>query len=239
MEIRIGTSGWSYPHWRGIFYPEKLSPGKWLQFYTEKFDTVELNSTFYRLPKESTFNNWKKRTPVNFKWAIKASRFITHIKRLKDIAEPIDRFFSRILNLKKKIGVILFQLPPTLKFEVTLLDNFLKKLPSDYRYGLEVRNLSWIDKKAFTLLKKYNIAFCISDTAGRFPYIEKITTDFIYIRLHGSKELYASDYTDEELMIWLEKIKTWNKDTYIYFDNDANGYAVKNALKFKELFGSI
>ncbi len=234
MEIRIGTSGWNYKHWKGLFYPEHLSKTKWLEFYTKYFDTVELNATFYRLPSEKTFHNWHKRTPEKFIWALKASKFITHTKRLKDVKEALSKFYNTISKLKEKCGPILFQLPPSLVFEKSLLEDFCNLLDYSYRHTLEVRNKSWIDNRVFDTLKRYNIAFCISDTAGRYPYYEEITADFVYIRLHGSKKLYASEYTKEEINMWAKKLVQWKKDAYIYFDNDFNGYAVKNAKMLKE-----
>jgi len=235
MKIRIGTSGWNYDHWKGIFYPEELSKGKWLEFYIKYFDTVELNASFYRLPTQKTFQNWYKRTPRGFIWSVKANKFITHTKRLKDVKEALNRFYNAISGLKEKCGPILFQLPPSLVFEKELLKDFCSMLDFSYRYTLEVRNSSWINDEVFEILKEHNIAFCISDTAGRFPYHEEITADFIYIRLHGSKILYASEYTEEEINLWAQKIIDWGKDVYVYFDNDFNGYAVKNAKMLKKV----
>ncbi len=237
MEIRVGTSGWNYPHWRDIFYPENLAKGKWLEFYSKYFDTVELNATFYRLPVEKTFQNWYKRTPSGFIWAVKASKFITHTKRLKDVQDALKRFYNSVSQLKEKCGPILFQLPPSLVFEKTLLENFCEILDHSYNYAMEVRNESWINDKAFRILNKHNIAFCISDTAGRYPYHEEITADFVYVRLHGSRRLYASEYTQEEMISWAKKISDWKRNAYIYFDNDFQGYAVKNARMLKEILG--
>ena len=235
MEIRIGTSGWNYPHWKDVFYPKDLPRGKWLEFYSKHFDTVELNATFYRLPSEKTFQNWYKRTPSEFIWSVKASKFITHTKRLKDVQDALIRFYNSISPLKEKCGPILFQLPPSLNFEKDLLEDFCKLLDPSYRYTLEVRHKSWIDDKVFETLKKYNIAFCISDSAGRYPYYEAVTSAFVYLRLHGSRKLYASEYSDEEIAAWAKKILKWERDAYIYFDNDFNAYAIKNAKQLKEV----
>ena len=234
MEIRIGTSGWNYPHWKDIFYPSKLAKAKWLEFYATQFDTVELNATFYRIPSEKTFQNWYKRTPSNFLWSLKANRTITHIKKLKDVQEPLDKFYQLISCLKEKLGVVLFQLPPSLVFEEELLRDFCTLLDPRYRYTLEVRHKSWINDKVFEILSKYNIAFCISDSAGRFPYYEAITANFIYIRLHGPTKLYASEYSDAQINEWAEKLIKWGKDAFVYFDNDFSGYAVKNAKMLKQ-----
>lgn len=234
-QVRIGTSGWNYPHWKDVFYPSTLPKSKWLEFYTEHFDTVELNATFYRLPKEKTFKNWHLRTPKNFLWAVKASRYITHIKKIRDPGESLGKFYGGILGLQEKLGPILFQLPPSLSFDEKVFQQFCECLDARHRYTLEVRNPSWINDRAFAMLAEYHIAFCIADTAGRFPYHETITADFVYIRLHGSKALYASEYTEGELKVWANKILKWGKETYVYFDNDYGGYAAGNAKRLKEL----
>ena len=235
MEIRIGTSGWSYSHWKDIFYPSGLAKTKWLEFYTTQFDTVELNATFYRLPSEKTFQNWYKRTPLDFLWSLKANRLITHIKKLRDVKEPLNRFYQLISGLKEKCRVILFQLPPSLAFEENLLKEFCSLLNPHYKYTLEIRHKSWINDKMFEMLSEHNIAFCISDSAGRFPYYEAITADFIYIRLHGPTKLYASEYSDAQINEWAEKLIEWGKDAFVYFDNDFAGYAVKNAKMLKKV----
>ncbi|MBW1740927.1 MAG: DUF72 domain-containing protein [Deltaproteobacteria bacterium] len=236
-DIRIGTSGWSYPHWQERFYPADWPKSRWLEYYTEHFDTVELNATFYQLPKPKTFENWKARTPDHFLWALKANKYITHTKRLKKPDEPLERFYTAASGLKEKLGPILFQLPPSLSFDEREFEAFCQSLDPYQRHTLEVRHPSWINDRLFAILKKYNLAFCIADTAGRYPYYEVVTADFVYIRLHGSKKLYASDYSEEELQAWAQKIKEWGKDVYLYFDNDFEGYAVKNAKRLKEILG--
>ena len=235
QEFRIGTSGWNYKHWKEIFYPANVAQRKWLEFYCTRFDTVELNATFYRLPKVETFQSWKKRTPQGFRWAVKANKFITHTKRLKDCEEPIERFYSSVKGLDKKLGPILFQLPPSLQFDEPLFEDFCSLLSNSYKHVLEIRHASWIDDKAFQIMAKNQIAFCISDTAGRYPYHEQITADFTYVRLHGSKKLYASKYATEELETWAKKLLDWGVDAYVYFDNDFGGNAVENAMELKGL----
>ncbi len=237
-QIRIGTSGWNYAHWQGVFYPADLPKKQWLEFYAGQFDTVELNASFYHLPKEITCANWRQRTPEHFLWAVKASRYITHIKRLRDIREPLDKFYTAVAPLKEKLGPVLFQLPPGLLFDADLFKAFSNSLAAGYRYAFEVRNSTWINNTFFEILKDYNYAFCISDTAGRFPSYEIVTADFVYLRLHGSKRLYASCYTAEELRTWALKIKQWACDAYVYFDNDYKGYAVSNALHLKDILAS-
>ena len=232
---RIGTSGWNYSHWKETFYPPQVPVSKWLDFYADHFDTVEVNATFYRLPKPDTFDNWYKKTPNDFLWAVKASKYITHTKRLKDCKEPLERLYHSARRLREKLGPILVQLPPNLSFDTERLAQFCKNLEPSCRHALEIRHPSWINTHVFDILKEYKIAFCISDTAARYPYHEVLTSDFLYIRLHGSRKLYVSEYTDEELLEWSRKIRNWNMEAYIYFDNDFNGFAIKNAIKLKEM----
>jgi uncharacterized protein YecE (DUF72 family) len=198
---------------------------------------VELNASFYRLPNPTTFQNWKTKTPDNFLWAVKASKFITHTKRLQNPAEPLDRLYSLTAGLGEKLGVILFQLPPTLPFDEKIFRDFCESLDPKVRHALEIRHPSWINNQAFGILTEFNIALCVSDTAGRYPSSEIITADFAYIRLHGSRKLYASEYSEEELRTWAEKVDVWNKDAFIFFDNDYEGHAVKNAKRLKEMLG--
>ena len=234
-KLKIGTSGWNYSHWKDIFYPSDVPRSKWLEFYVNHFDTVEVNATFYRLPKPETFDTWYRRTSENFLWAVKASKYITHTKRLRDSEEPLDRLYKAAGGLKEKLGPILLQLPPSLSFDRDLFLSFCENLDHSYRHALEVRHTSWIHDNLFQILKENNIAFCISDTAGRYPYHEAISADFLYIRLHGSQKLYASEYSEEELQEWARKILKWNMDAYIYFDNDFQGFAVKNATRLIEI----
>jgi uncharacterized protein YecE (DUF72 family) len=238
ISIRIGTSGWTYKHWEGLFYPVKWPKSKWLEYYIKHFDTVELNATFYRLPNRTTFANWKSRTPDKFLWSVKGSKFITHIKKLEKPAESLERFYAAATGLGAKLGVILFQLPPSLAFDENVFMDFCMSLDPNARHALEVRHPSWINDQVFSILKEFNIALCMADTAGRYPFCEEITADFVYIRLHGSQQLYASQYLEEELRTWAQKVNVWNRDAFIYFDNDFEGHAVKNAKKLKELLGA-
>ncbi len=236
--IRVGTSGWNYPHWRKIFYPEKLPTRKWLSFYSTYFDTVEVNATFYGTPKEKTFRRWYEETPPDFLFALKASRYITHIKRLRGVEEPLKRFYQVISPLKEKIGPLLFQLPPSLKYDPALMEDFLSLLDPRYQTSIEIRNRSFHDERFFEQLRAKNIALCLSDTASRYPsLLFELTADFVYVRLHGSRTLYRSCYTEEELETWAERLRTWGLPGYVYFDNDALGWAVPNALRLKELLG--
>ncbi|MDY7032037.1 MAG: DUF72 domain-containing protein [Thermodesulfobacteriota bacterium] len=235
--VRIGTSGWNYSHWKGPFYSDDYPKSKWLEYYAQHFNTVEVNATFYQLPKPVTFENWRNRTPESFLWSVKANRYITHIKRLRDAEESLKRLYDSAKLLEFKLGPILFQLPPDFHYDETIVKGFLHLLDPSLRHIFEVRNDSWINNVFFQQLKDHNVAFCIADTAGRYPYSEDVTANFVYIRLHGSQKLYASKYSEEELQNWACKIKGWSRDTYVYFDNDFAGYAIANALRLKEILG--
>lgn len=237
-EIFVGTSGWSYEHWkRGVFYPKNFPKKEELIFYAKLFKTVELNASFYHLPKVETFNNWYDQTPRDFLFSVKASRFITHIKRLKDCREPWDRFIDNAKNLKEKLGPALFQLPPRWKVDSQRLKDFVKILDKKLKYVFEFRDPSWFCDEVYKILRKKNIALCIADSPN-LPSAEEITANFVYIRLHGSKSLYSSRYTNEELKDWAKKIKKFLKegfDVYVYFNNDAYGYAVENAREISQI----
>ena len=236
MEIRVGTSGWNYPHWRGAFYPQGLPPSRWLEFYARHFDTVEINATFYGRPKPSTFTRWYQSTPPGFLFAVKASRYITHVRRLKEVEEPLHRLYQDLAPLKEKLGVILFQLPPNMTFEKQRLKDFLALLDPAIPTAIEVRHESFHTEEFFRLLEDYRVAFCISDTAGKYPSLAyRITAPFTYIRLHGSRVLYASRYTIRELEEWAQRILSWKVDAYIYFDNDAQAHAPQNARELKAI----
>jgi len=233
MSVRyyIGTSGWHYEHWRGLFYPEKLAKARWLDFYAGHFTTVELNNTFYRLPSENAFHTWRNSTPADFTFAVKVSRFITHIKRLKDVGEPVERFIARAGILGNKLGPLLYQLPPNMHRNDDRLESFLSTLPRGVRHVIEFRHESWLDEGVFAILRKYNVGFCVFDMPDvTCPIVA--TADFAYIRLHGSTGLYFSCYSDGELMSWAKRLKNLAqnlKAVYVYFNNDAEAYAVSNA----------
>lgn len=227
----VGTSGWVYPHWQNVFYPPKLARSKWLEFYTDHFPSVELNYSFYRLPSERSFSNWRDTSPDGFRFAVKVSRFITHIKRLKDIAEPLEIFISRARNLSEKLGPLLYQLPPNMYRNDELLERFLAILPHEFRHVIEFRHETWFDEKVFDILLRHNIGFCILDIPDlHCPLLA--TSDFAYFRFHGSSMLYLSSYSDDELDKWVKRIILLAEDLnaiYIYFNNDAGGFAVSNA----------
>ncbi len=235
--VRIGTSGWHYKHWIGNFYPDKCPVSKMLAHYFVHFDTVELNNTFYMLPKVETMRCWRDATPSNFEFAVKASRFLTHNKKLKEPENALDNFLPRAEALGEKLGPILFQLPPKWHINIDRLKEFLEALPKYHRYTFEFREPSWLVPEVYNLLRKHNAAFCIYELAGFHSPIE-ITADWTYVRLHGPGRRYQGSYSDEVLTAWSRRIMQWSKDLkgiYVYFDNDQAGYAAANALRLKRL----
>jgi len=196
---------------------------------------VELNASFYRSIRPETFKRWSDISPPGFLWSVKVSRFITHIKRLKECSEELARFLSAASRLGEKLGCLLVQLPPNFAFDGEVLASFRWLIPPHIKVALEARNPTWLTAEAMETLKRLNLAWCISDTAGRYPYSEAITANFIYIRLHGSRALYRSPYTEAELRDWAEKIKRWGRETYVYFDNDYQAYAPLNAAHLREM----
>jgi uncharacterized protein YecE (DUF72 family) len=235
-DIRIGTSGWHYSDWTGRFYPADLPKSKWLKFYAGHFDTVEINNTFYHQPKQQTFKNWRMQVPKNFLFIVKANRFITHIKRLKDVQEPLERFFEGVRLLKSNLGPILYQLPPSMHKDLDRLRDFLKILPKKPASVFEFRHESWFSQDCYELLKEFNTAFCIHDLMA-VPRI--ITSDVIYVRFHGTTGRYRGNYSKPALRDWAD----WAKDNmkgkkafFAYFNNDYNAYAIYNAKTLKEQF---
>jgi len=241
-EIRIGTSGYHYKHWVGRYYPAGLKANQMLAHYLRDFDTVELNNTFYQLPNESTFDNWRDSTPPDFLYAVKGSRFITHMIKLKDAQRGLTNFMPLAERLGDKLGPILWQLPPGWKVNVERLEEFLSILPSQHRYTFELRNETWMTDQVLEVLRKYNAAFCIYELAGYHSPIE-ITADWTYVRLHGPTRFkYQGSYKDEQMEEWAERIRSWSrkmKAIYVYFDNDDRAYAVDNALTLKKMLGRL
>jgi uncharacterized protein YecE (DUF72 family) len=238
-EYYIGTSGWHYEDWSGLFYPADLPKSKWLEFYARHFPTVELNNSFYRLPSEKAFVNWREASPQCFTFAVKASRFITHIKRLKDVQEPLQNFLKRADLLGDKLGPLLYQLPPNMKRDDERLDRFLGMLLGRNRHVFEFRHESWFDDGVFDILKRYNAGWCVFDMPElTSPAVA--TADFAYVRFHGSAGLYSSSYSDKELSSWVKRIAELGKNlkaVYIYFNNDVAGYALDNARTLDRLLG--
>lgn len=241
--LHIGTSGWSYKHWKTIFYPPEVKTSQWLEYYATQFDCVELNASFYRLPQEQTVKDWRKRTPDDFKFCFKLSRYITQLKKLNDVGEPLQNFFDRFKPLRICAGPILIQLPPHFGFDAERTENFFKLLRRyrSYRFALEARHETWLAPAALDLLKKYRVAFVIAESGGRFPYSEAVTTDFVYLRFHGPAALYASDYSSETLRKYATLVEHWlnqERDVWCFFNNDVHGYAVKNARELRALVKS-
>ena len=233
--VRIGTSGWHYKHWLGPFYPADLRPKDMLAWYMDRFDTVELNNSFYRLPDPQTFDTWRRATPSSFCFAVKGSRYITHRKKLNDPAPALSRFLEPVESLHEKLGPILFQLPPHWSCDVPRLKAFLEALPPRHRYTFEFRDPSWHDAAVYRTLGRYNAAFCLYELDGfEAPY--QLTADFVYVRLHGPGRKYQGDYSRKHLRDWARRIARWQaqlKAVYVYFDNDEAGYAAKNAAELK------
>lgn len=275
--IEVGISGWKYQGWRGTFYPSKLPQKKELEYASRQLPSIEINTTFYHLPRPSSFYNWYHSTPEGFVFAVKGNRYITHVKKLNDIRVPLANFFaSGIFHLKEKLGPILWQFPPGMSFDPDKFETFLSLLPHDtreakalaqdttlpkertyfmtkenlpLRHAVEVRNYSFLNPWFIELLRKYKVALVFADTAGRWPYMEDLTSDFIYIRLHGDEELYVSGYDDADLEFWSKRISAWQaggeaadrltitddpvprkkRDVYVYFDNDAKVRAPRDA----------
>ena len=208
-----------------------------LSYYYERFDTVELNNTFYRLPMKNALENWRDSTPEKFCFAAKGSRFLTHMKKLRDPEQGLERFFDAVDVLRQKLGPVLFQLPPNWELDLNRLAHFLKTLPKRHRYAFEFRNPSWNVREVYDLLARHSIGYCIFDLAGFQSPIE-VTTDLVYIRLHGPGDKYQGSYSTTVLSDWGHQIRKWQKEhrtVYVYFDNDQAGYATHNALKLKEL----
>ena len=236
-KIHIGTSGWHYAHWVATFYPEDMKPKDFLGYYLKHFKTVEINNSFYHLPQEKTLINWKNAVPKDFLFAVKASRFITHMKKLREPKKSIKLFFERMKFLGNKLGPILFQLPPYWHCNIDRLKEFLEVLPKKYQYTFEFRDQTWINPDVTNLLQEYNAAFCIYDL-NYFTSPKLVTADFVYIRLHGPNGAYAGSNSDKQLKKWAKDIKKWNKSgktVYCYFDNDELGYAPKDALRLKKM----
>ncbi len=236
-KVFIGTSGWSYSHWRGLFYPEDLPQSGWFSYYRERFQTVEINNTFYHLPPPKTFQGWREQAPSGFVYAVKANRYITHIKRLRDPEESLEKFIDRVRLLGESLGPILYQLPPRWRPDLERLEAFIEALPQDLDHVFEFRDPRWLCPAVFDLLEREGVGFCIMS----LPHIDcprRVTSQVAYIRMHGSRLLYASHYTPQELKEWAEYTLPLLREghrVYIYFNNDAYAYAVKNALELEGL----
>jgi uncharacterized protein YecE (DUF72 family) len=241
-EIRIGTSGWHYRSWHGPFYPSDLRIKDFLSYYISEFDTAEINNSFYRLPTEKAVKAWHDSVPEGFLFAWKASRFITHMKRLKDIEDSIALVFGRMAGLGGKFGPVLFQLPPTFKADAETRERLARCLdlvPPRHRYAFEFRHPSWYEDPTLDLLRDHNAALCISDhAAAPSPWVA--TADFVYIRAHGTNGRYAGSYSRDTLQDWARRIARWGeerRDAYVYFDNDIKSAAPGDARELLKLTG--
>lgn len=234
--IRIGCSGWQYQHWRGVFYPAELPQSQWLDYYARHFDTVEINNTFYRLPEASTFAAWGRRAPRTFVYAVKASRYLTHMKKLKDPEDPIARFFTRARRLGRAFGPILYQLPTGWRINLERLERFLEALPPRRRHTIELRDPSWYAPEVFALLERHRVALCLHDMAGSASGKLAIGP-FVYVRFHGPQK-YSGRYPDAVLEGWAEWMAAQlreGKPVYAYFNNDVGGHAPRDATRLREM----
>ena len=285
--VHIGISGWRYVPWRGDFYPEGLRQKDELRFASRAVSSIEINGSFYALQRPASYAAWYEETPQHFVFSVKAPRFISHVKRLRDVEKPLANFFaSGIFALKEKLGPLLWQFPPSFKFDAQLVESFLKQLPHDteaalqmargcearmegrslleidrkrvLRHAMEIRHESFVDPEFVALLRQYGVALVVADTAGKWPYREDLTSDFVYIRLHGAEQLYTSGYTDEALARWCERIRLWHdggqpddaqlidsrqpkprkhREVYCYFDNDVKVRAPYDARQLLHRLG--
>lgn len=265
-QFRVGISGWTYAGWRGVFYPDKLPHKRELEHASRQFNSIEINGTFYRMQRPENFRAWYQATPADFVFAVKGSRFITHMKKLKDVNGAVANFFaSGVLALEEKLGPILWQFPPQLGFNADRFASFLELLPKTtkeavaiarkhdervsgrahlrtkqdrpLRHAFEIRHDSFMEAEFFELLRRHDAGFVVADTAGLWPYSEEATADFVYVRLHGASELYTSGYSDEELDAWAQRIRKWRRDVYVYFDNDRKVHAPFDAKRLAERVG--
>lgn len=237
FSIHVGTSGWSYKHWHDCFYPNELTEKEYLKYFSQHFSTVEVNNSFYHLLSGKSVKNWVNNVPKDFIFAVKASRYITHMKRLKNPENSTLKFFQSIEPFEDKIGPILFQLPPKFKFNKDRFELFFQVLPKNYRYAFEFRDASWFNEEVYTVLRRYNAAFCIYNL-GAFQSPKIITADFVYTRLHGNYGLGSGKYSNEELKNFYQEINNYKlqcKDVYCYFNNDEACFAIQNALELKLL----
>ncbi|HLS40456.1 MAG TPA: DUF72 domain-containing protein [Ornithinicoccus sp.] len=267
-EIRVGISGWRYPPWRGVFYPPGLPQRRELAYAASKLSTIEINGSFYSLQRPEYYARWAAEVPGDFVFSVKGARFITHMKRLKDPEAGLANFLaSGVLALGPKLGAILWQLPPTMRFEPEVLDRFLTALPRTtteaaelakrhdhrvagraltetdaerpLRHAVEVRHQSFTDPAFPELLREHGVALVVADTAGRYPVLDEVTSDLVYVRLHGDTELYVSGYTDEALDRWAERVREWARvaDVFVYFDNDVKVRAPVDAMNLAHRLG--
>jgi uncharacterized protein YecE (DUF72 family) len=239
--IHVGCSGWVYRHWRGIFYPEGLPQKRWFEYYSSEFDTVEINNSFYRLPSGDMFEKWRKQAPPGFYYAVKANRYLTQAKKLKECREPLERMMTAIRRLGDRLGPTLYQLPPSMKLNLERLESFLKILPNGVTNVFEFRNSEWYVPETYALLDRYGASFCVHDMAGSKS--ERIAVGPIaYVRFHGAAGKYWGRYSDEALLEWTEWIReqrNHGRSVWCYFNNDIHGHAIEDARTLKSMVGQI
>jgi uncharacterized protein YecE (DUF72 family) len=236
-EIRIGCSGWQYRHWRGRFYPRDLPVERWLEHYAQSFDTVELNNSFYRLPEADAFASWRRRVPPGFLFAVKASRYLTHLKRLREPREPLERLWSRARRLDDRLGPMLYQLPPRWHLDVDRLSAFLDVVPRRRPQAIEFRDRSWYADEALRLLAKGPVALCLHDMPGSASPRQPVGS-LAYVRFHGPTGRYAGAYSPQFLAAWADRLVGWAgeaRPVYAYFNNDVGGHAVTDASRLREM----
>ncbi|MGN6154355.1 MAG: DUF72 domain-containing protein [Sphingomicrobium sp.] len=240
-QIRIGCSGWQYRHWREIFYPKGLAQSRWFAFYAEHFDTVEINSSFYHLPKPGTFEKWRDQAPAGFCYAVKANRFITQAKKLLDCEEPMERMISATRHLGDRLGPMLYQLPPSMGINLDRLADFLQLLPDDVTSIFEFRNKSWYVPETYALLDAHGAGFCVHDMRG--SQSERIAVGpAAYVRFHGGAGKYWGRYPDDRLLDWAEWIvdqARGGRAVWCYFNNDIHGHAIDDAQTLKSMIGQL
>jgi uncharacterized protein YecE (DUF72 family) len=240
MSLWVGTSGWVYPHWRGVFYPPHLRQADWFRHYAGRFSTVEINNTFYRLPRAETFDAWRVRAPQGFRYAVKASRFITHLKKLKDPEQPLQEFFDRARRLGEALGPILYQLPPHWGVNLVRFEHFLAALPEGNRHAVEFRDQTWLTEDVFRGMERHGIAHCLHDMHPLEVPL-RLTAPWAYVRLHGDLH-HGGDYSRAALRTWAERIRGWmvqGMEVYVYFNNDIGGFAIKNAQMLLDLISDV
>jgi uncharacterized protein YecE (DUF72 family) len=236
-EVRIGCSGWQYAHWRRRFYPADLAQDRWLEFYTQRFDTVELNGSFYRLPERATFAGWAERLPEGFSMAVKASRYLTHVKRLREPREPLERLWSRALALGPRLGPMLYQLPPRWHRDEGRLEAFLAALPRGRAQAIEFRDRTWYAPEVKAALDAAGVALCLHDMPGSATEPAPIGP-LAYVRFHGAGRRYGGRYSSQLLSAWARRLAAWSAGglpCHVYFNNDANGHAVRDAERLRTL----
>jgi uncharacterized protein YecE (DUF72 family) len=241
VDVRVGLSGWNYAHWRdGVFYPSRLPASRWLEFYAERFDTVEVNSTFYRLPRVDAVTRWVEQTPAGFLFAVKASRYLTHIKRLRDLGPGLERFLERIEPLleSSKLGPLLWQLPPTFRRDDERLADALARLPRELRHCVEFRDPSWFVENTYALLREHGVALAIGDRPQVNAFqAHELTADWTYVRFHAGTRGRRGNYSDSELCEWGKRLRRWSRthEVFAYFNNDWEGFAPRNAARLRQL----